>query len=241
MTVISLVFGQVNTLELLGLALFISFSKSNRQYLAGASLVLTMIKPHLVIITLPILMLDLLRKKQWKSLAGFASGLAFCFIVLFIYYPSWIQSFLTIVTSGMGTVRETPSINGLLVLLGERTFGKLLWLIVLLGGTFWWWKRGQTWDQRTFIDMSLTAGFIVAPVGWSYDQIMLLFPILSLLTWVSTGTLEKNTSRIIVITLVAANIIAYYLRSFAPSDVWFFWVPVVVLGLYLYARKHEAR
>lgn len=237
MTVISLIFGQVNTLELLGLALFLSFTKSNRPYMAGASLVLTTIKPHLVIITLPILMLDLLRKKQWKTLAGFALALVFCFFILFVYYPSWIQSFLTIVTSGMGTVRETPSINGLLVLLGERKFGKILWLIVLLAGTLWWWKHGQNWDQRTFIDLSVTAGFIVAPIGWSYDQIMLLFPILTLLSWTTTGALKMNSSRIIIAILIIANILAYYLRTFTPSDVWFFWVPIVILGLYLFAQR----
>ena len=65
LTLISLIFGQINSLEELGLALFLSLSKSNRHYLAGASLVLTTIKPHLVIITLPILFLDLLRKKEW--------------------------------------------------------------------------------------------------------------------------------------------------------------------------------
>jgi putative effector of murein hydrolase len=111
MTVTSLVFGQINFLEVLGLAWFLSLSKSNKQYLAGASLVLTTIKPHLVILTLPILLLDLLRKKEWKTLAGFAIALAFCFIILFAFYPPWIQSFLGVVTSGMSTVRETPTVN----------------------------------------------------------------------------------------------------------------------------------
>jgi len=236
MTVISLIFGQVNTLEVLGLALFLSFNKSNRPYLAGASLVLTTIKPHLVIITLPILMLDLLRKKQWKTLAGFAFALVFCFIVLFVVYPPWIQSFYTIVTSGMSTVRETPTVNGLLVLLGDHRFGKMIWLIVLLVGTVWWWQRGQSWDQRTFIDLSVTAGLIVSPIGWSYDQVMLLFPVLSILLWVASGKLPINISKPIVVILVIANVLAYYLRTFTPSDVWFFWVPLVVLGLYLYAQ-----
>lgn len=237
MTVVSLVFGQINTWEVLGLALFLSLNKSNKQYLAGASLVLTTIKPHLVIITLPIIFLDLLRKKEWKTLAGFFIALGFCFTVLFAFYPPWIQSFLGVITSGMSTVRETPTINGLLVLLGENKIGKLIWLAALITGILWWFTRGQNWDRRTFIDISLTAGLIVSPIGWSYDQVMLFFPILSILSWATTGKLPKQTAKAFVIILIIANLAAYVLRTFKPSDVWFFWIPFVVLGLYLTGRK----
>jgi hypothetical protein len=237
MTVVSLIFGQINFMEVLGLALFLSLNKRDKPYLAGASLVLTTIKPHLVIITFPIIVLDLLRKKEWKVLTGFGVALAFCFIILFIFYPPWIQSFLSVVTSGMSTVRETPTVNGLLVLLGEKQMGKLIWLIALLIGIIWWFVRGQNWDRRTFIDISVTAGLIVSPIGWSYDQIMLFFPILSLLAWIANGKLQKQTSRVIILVLVAGNLTAYILRTFTPSDVWFFWVPILVLGLYLIAQK----
>jgi len=236
LTLISLIFGQISSLEVLGLALFLMLSKSRKPYLAGASLVLTTVKPHLVILTLPILFLDMLRKKELKTLTGFLIALGFCFIVLFAFYPPWLQSFWTVFTSGMRTVRETPTINGILVLLGEYTIGKLIWLVVLLAGMVWW-LRGQNWDRRIFIDISVTVGLIVSPIGWSYDQVMLIFPILTLLAWVVTDKLPKQASRIVVAVLIIGNIAAYYLRTFTPSDVWFFWVPMVVLGLYLFARK----
>jgi len=237
MTVVSLVFGQINFLEVLGLALFLTLNNKGRPSLAGASLVLTTIKPHLVILTLPILLLDLLRKKEWKALIGFAIALVFCFFILSAFYPPWLQSFWTVVTSGMSTVRETPSINGLLVLLGEYNLGKLMWLTALIGGIAWWWLRGQAWDRRTFIDISVTVGLIVSPIGWSYDQIMLLFPILSLLSWIAGNTLSNRVAKSTLAILVVANLISYYQRTFAPSDVWFFWIPALVLGLYLFAQR----
>jgi hypothetical protein len=234
MTIVSLVFGQINFMEILGLALFLSFQKSNKAFLAGASLVLTMIKPHLVILTLPILFLDLFRKKEWKTLTGFFVSLTFFFAILFTFYPAWIQGFLRVITSGMSTVRETPNINGLLVLLGAYKTGKWIWLIALACGIFWWWKRGHTWERRTFIDISLIAGLIVSPIGWSYDQIMLLLPALSILSWIAKGVLQRRVSKKIVIIMMIANAAAYILRMFTPSDVWFFWLPFVVLGLYLF-------
>lgn len=239
MTVISLVFGQINTLEVLGLALFLHFIRLDRQYLAGASLVLTTIKPHLVLLTLPILFLDLFRKKEWKPLTGFVFGLGFCVLVLFIFNPQWLQSFWRVITSGMSTVRETPNINGLLVVAGKYTLGKLVWLIALPGAVIWWLKDGQKWNRRTFIDLSITLGLIVSPIGWSYDQIMLLFPVLSILAWATKGELPRQSSRFIVATLIVGNLAAYLLRTSTPSDVWFFWVPLLVLGLYLFAYRNR--
>jgi hypothetical protein len=237
MTIFSLIFGQINTMEVLGLALFLRFGRSNRQYFAGASLVLTTIKPHLVILTLPILLLDLLRKRDWKTLIGFFIALGFCFIILFAFHPPWIKSFWAVISSGMSTVRETPTINGLLVLLGENTVGKVLWLIVLLLGILWWLKDGQRWDRRTFIDLSVIGGLIVSPIGWSYDQIMLFFPVFSLLTWVVKDGMPESNSKSVIAMLIITNLASYILRAFTPSDVWFFWVPFVVLGLYLFASR----
>ena len=235
MSVYSLVFGQINFLEVLGLALFLSLSRADRPYLAGASLVLTTIKPHLVILTLPILLLDLLRKKEWKALAGFFAAMLFCMLILFAFYPPWIQSFTGVVSSGMGNVRETPTLTGLLVILGQYTIGKGVWLIALLAGIAWWLKSGKNWDRRKFIDISLAVGLIVAPVGWSYDQIMLLFPILSLLAWVVQGAIPSTVSKIVVALLILGNLLAYIQHIPVPSDVWFFWIPFLVLGLYLVA------
>lgn len=240
MTVISLIYGQINTLEVLGLALFLSFSKINKSCLAGASLVLTTVKPHLVIITLPILLVDMLRKKQWKALAGFGVTLAVCSVVLFAFYPPWMQSSLSVASSGMSTVRETPTLNGLLVLIGQTKIGKLIFPVALLVGILWWFARGHEWDRRTFIDLSVSAGLIVSPIGWSYDQIMLFFPVLSLLAWIAKGELPAQKANVIVSILIVANLATYILRTYSPTDVWFFWVPFLVLGLYWIGKAYKA-
>lgn len=241
MTVFSLIFGQINFLEVLGLALFLSLSRSNQPYLAGASLVLTTIKPHLVILTLPILLLDLLRKKEWKILTGFAAGSIFCIVILFALYPPWIQSFIKVITSGMSDFRETPTMSGLLILLGNKAIGKAIWPVALLASILWWLKSGTTWDRRRFIDLSLAVGLIVSPIGWSYDQIMLILPILSLLAWAVKAEVPKSLSIIVVALLILTNLLAYLQRSLTPSDVWFFWIPFVVLGLYLAALKYKIK
>ncbi len=235
MTLLSLTVGQINTLVLLGLAIFLAAEKAGRHYLAGVSLVLTTVKPHLVILTLPLLVLDLLRRRQWRVLAGAASALGGCAIILFCLYPAWPISFLNLVISGMDTLRQTPTLNGLLVLAGAYVLGKWLWVAALLLAVLIWWKRGRELDLRTMIDTSLLGGIIVSPLGWSYDQIMLLFPLLRILDWVTKGVLSRKSSVAVVVTLIVANVLSFYERILSPNEVWFFWVPLVVAAVYLFA------
>ena len=236
MTLLSLIAGQINTVVLLGLAIFLAAEKAGSHYLAGVSLVLTTVKPHLVILTLPLLVLDLLRRRQWRVLAGAAIALGGCGIALFCLYPAWPISFLNLVISGMDTLRHTPTLNGLLVLAGAYVLGRWLWVAALLLAVLIWWKWGRECDLRTMIDASLLAGIIVSPLGWSYDQIVLLFPLLRILDWVTKGILSRKSSSAIVATLLAANALSFYERVLTPSEVWFFWMPLVIGAVYLFAR-----
>lgn len=239
MTLISLMYGQVNTLVLLGIALFLHFVSQKRHFAAGASLVLTTVKPHLVILTLPLLLVDLLRRKQWRALTGFCGALTGCVAVLFLLNPPWLQHFYNVVAFGMGTFRETPTLNGLLVAAGERVLGKWLWIGGLLTALLLWRLRGKDWDQRSMIDVSILAGLMLAPVGWSYDQVMLLVPLLHVLEWAADGSLARRDAALVSITLIIANALTFYQRSFELSEVWFFWVPLAAAALYVFARRRK--
>lgn len=239
MTLLSLIAGQVNTLEVLGLALFLFFSESRHDYAAGVSLALTTIKPHLVILTLPLLLLDVVRHKEWRILIGFVGALGVCSLILFGFYPAWPIRFWQLVTAGMNTVRETPTIPGLLVVAGESVWGKWIWLLALLLATVIWWKRGENWDRRTLIDVSILAGILVSPIGWSYDQVMLLFPLLRVLGWMVNGSLPRRDAIAIVVVIIVANAITFYQRILTPSEVWFLWVPLAVSVVYVFAWRRR--
>ncbi len=239
MTLISLMYGQVNTLVLLGIALYLHFGSQKRDVAAGASLALTTVKPHLVLLTLPLLLVDLLRRKQWRTLAGFCGALTGCAAVLFLLNPPWPLRFYNVVAFGMGTFRETPTLNGLLVAAGEFSVGKWLWLAGLFTALLLWFLRGKDWDQRSMIDVSILAGLMLAPVGWSYDQVMLLIPLLHVLEWVAEGSLARRDAALVSSTLIIANAFIFYQRSFELSEVWFFWVPLAAAAVYVYARRRK--
>ncbi len=231
---VSLIFGQVNFLGLLGIACYLSFSSSKKNLAAGISLVLTLIKPQLVILVLPILVIDIIHRRQWNTVVGFLCGIGVCIIGLFAINPGWPASFWKVLTSGLMTWRATPTLNGLLVVLGEYHLGKWLWLIALCVSYWIWWKVGKNWNQRLLIDVMIISGFIVSPIGWSYDQLMLLIPMASILVWIAEGSMSKLDSRIIVFMFILLDVVIFIERTFAVNDVWYFWVPMVFLAIYIY-------
>ncbi|MEJ2601342.1 MAG: glycosyltransferase family 87 protein [Anaerolineales bacterium] len=239
MTLVSFINGQVNTVVVLGLALFLYFKELRRDEMAGASLVLTTVKPHLVILALPLLLLDSLRRRQWRVLAGFAGALFLCMLILFVFDPAWPVRFWELVASGMSTFRETPTLSGLLLVVGEYRLGKWIWVFALFLATVIWWQRGKEWDRRTLIDVSILIGITASPIGWSYDQVMLLFPLLRVLEWMANGALAQRDTIALALVMVIVNAITIYERILGPGDVWYFWVPLVAIAIYLFAWQRR--
>ena len=233
-TLLSLYMGQVNTLVVLGLALFIFFDAKKRDFLAGACLVFVTTKPHLVILALPLITLNAIWHKRFKLLSGFASVLVACALILWRLYPNWLNSFWRLITSGMNGFREAPTIPGLLVHAGYG-FGEWLWVAALMTGVIGWWKFKDKIKQRNLLDVAILAGMIVSPIGWSYDQIVLFVPLCHVLEWMANGALSKRYIFIITFTLIVTNLMSYYERTLSLSEAWFFWIPVITTIVYLFA------
>jgi hypothetical protein len=144
-----------------------------------------------------------------------------------------------VVTSGVTITRDTPTLNGLLVIAGEKTWGKWLWVIGLFFTIAVWRHYGKNWDRRTLIDISIMAGIIVSPFGWSYDQVMLLFPMLRVLGWMTNGLLARNHGITIALALILTEVITYYQRILSFGEAWFFWTPCVMMAVYWFAWRHR--
>ena len=237
-TLVSLYMGQVNTLVMLGLSLFIFFSAKKHDFLAGACLILLTIKPHLVILTLPLLILNTIWQRKLKVFAGFMSALVVCALILWDVYPRWLNSFWQVITSGMSSFREAPTIPGLLVHAGYG-HGKWLWIIVLSLAIIIWWKLKNKVNQRVLIDTTILIGMLVSPIGWSYDQIILLIPLLHVFEWMVSNTLTKSNIMVIAFILVIVNLLSFYQRTLSVSDVWFFWIPLVAVIVYMFSWKQK--
>jgi len=110
----------------------------------------------------------------------------------------------------------------------------LLCLLTIVG-----WKRGKEWDRRSLIDVSILAGMLVAPIGWSYDQVMLLFPLLRILEWAANGSLTRKDAIAVILALITVDALSFYVRIFTTNEVWFFWVPLAVAAVYGFAWQRR--
>ncbi|RCK73924.1 MAG: hypothetical protein ANABAC_2998 [Anaerolineae bacterium] len=236
-TLTSIFFGQINTLSVAGLALYLYFRRQQKDVLAGFSLILILIKPHLVSLTLLPLLLSLIWHKRWRVLLGAGlSGVA-VLLALFLIHRGWLLSFWKVAQSGLGSARLAPSLAGLLVYLGYPYAGQWLWcigLLLVLGG---WWLFKDIEERRLF-DLTLPFGLALNPYGWSYDQIILLLPLLSLVRWIAASP-PGRVKWGFAICLIGLNLLSYLQRLVVQNDVWFFWIPLMVFGMYLAGVPEE--
>ncbi len=233
MTLLSLYVGQINILVLFGLAVYISLSNSKYQYLRGVCLALITIKPHLVILTLPLIILDCLSNKRWKVLIGFFGSILFSSIILTLFYPPWLLSFWKLITSGMSSIRETPTLSGVIAFITGKGWGRWIWVLGIILLLIIWTFKKENWKIDNWVYLSIPLSLIVSPIGWGYDQIILLIPLLFLHKVVLKEKVRK-LSIILSLFTISIYIIILVMRVLNPNEVWFFFVPFLFLFFYLY-------
>jgi len=237
---ITIIAGQITFLVLFGLTACLFLMKRDRWFLAGAALVLTSPKPHMVMLTLPYLLLFMARKRKWWGWAGFAAGGAVCAAVLFALRPGWIADY--------GAVLDNPPTN---------------WATPTVGGFLQTRGLGGAWlDYAGLGFLALLPLFLAQPdrfspesvtglltlltipftfFGWSYDQSLLLLPIAQLVNWASASTvlrLNRWTIAVLATATVVGNIVH---RVFAASEVEYFWVPLAWAAIYALAWAMNRR
>jgi hypothetical protein len=90
----SLVLGQLSIVVLALLALSLWAMHSGHPFLSGSSLALSTVKPQMVFLIIPLLLLLAVRRRQHRTLIGFALVLATLLGVTSLVLPTWIPSFV---------------------------------------------------------------------------------------------------------------------------------------------------
>src|SRR5215831_682222 len=146
-TIVQLMLGQWTILVLPGLTIFLIAVGRRQDWLAGASLLLVLGKPHLMLLFLLAVALWVIREKRWTIfLSGFLVFVAANFIVGLInpriFGQFWERT--------LQVVHETyvyPNLGGFLFLISGKhalallpEFAGLIWL------AFYWKTRRQNWN-----------------------------------------------------------------------------------------------
>jgi len=168
--------GQAGTILLLGLILFLRFQES-RPFVAGLSLVVWSLKPHLFLPFGVALLFWIIANRRYRLLFGIFTGLAVSGAVATWIDPQAWSQYLAMMRSEHLEEKLLPNISLLFRLVIER---HAVWLqsVPALAAMVWalWYARRHraNWDWVTHGSLVLLISVLVAPYSWFTDEVLLI-------------------------------------------------------------------
>jgi hypothetical protein len=234
-TLTTLLVGQIAALVLFGIAAFLFFADRRQPFLAGLALALTTAKPHVIYLTLALVLLDLVHRRQWRALGGFVTPILAGTMVTFLLRPGFISDYVSLMT-GSRLLQRTTVPTPLAYLAGafQQPWLRYVGLLILFAGLYFWWTRRRrgTVDMQQMVVVSLILSLLTTPYAWSFDFILFLVPMLQLALWIVEGRIPRVHAALITPLFVAANVAVFYQRSLQAPENEFFWFPLALTLLY---------
>jgi hypothetical protein len=173
--------------------------RDGRQASAGAALAAVAIKPQLVVVTIPALVVRAIASGRARLVAATVIAGAAMSAVSILVLPASLGVLAQYATRGVGVARPVASIWDLASSLDLPLLAPLVSLA--LAATLFALVRGSAIDDATFGSLAVAYSLAVAPYAWSYDYVLLALP------WAITlGRLRALAAprRAIVLALQAA-------------------------------------
>jgi hypothetical protein len=236
-TLLAFIMGQVSGLVFWGLAGFLFWQHRKAPVISGIFLVFTLVKPHLVYITVPLILLAMLHQRQWRFFAGFLGSLAALTAVVFALRPSFLISYVQTVGGGNLLYYESPTLGGILDFAFGWHFSKFIGVLILPLALFLWWRFRKQIDLYTLTAVATLFSIITVPFGWSYDAIVLLIPLFQIALWLIEGSFSRQRIVFFASLLVVLNVLTFVRRVRTVNEVYYFWLPIAVATVYLLVHR----
>ena len=212
--------GQVTFLVFWGLVACLTLIKKEQWFWAGAALILTTIKPHLVVLPVLYVLVHMAYQRKYQGWAGLAfagfAGLA----ILLMFRSDLIANLLgeTSVASGRWA---TSTIGGLLSYLGITEAARFLILIFIPLPFYLAWH-----PEKFSVDVSVALlTLITVPTtifGWSYDQTILLIPVAQIFGWLTHSKYRLT----LIAGILGVTLLSYIQRVLPINEVYYVWIPL---------------
>lgn len=174
--------GQFALLAFSALAFTLFFLQNHRDLLAGIIFNITLIKPPLVFLLAPFLIVWSIHRRRWHFIIAFFTTLALLVAGSFLVLPTWFGDwFERVVHYTEYTANQSP-IWTVLTMLGLP--GTILYVSILMGGLLWaWWQAWQTNDVAEFywaLGATLIVSNLISPRTATTDYVLMLVPTLGM-------------------------------------------------------------
>jgi hypothetical protein len=237
--------GQIGPLMLLGLLGFLIFVRKGSWKLAGASMSLVSIKPHLLYLLWVGLILWVVNDRQWKLFAGLILAGATAVSIPLVFNAGIYSRYVELI--GTADVLHpldwaTPSLG---TALGEILAVRGMWIrwVPSVAGAMWflwyWSRHAEAWDWISELPLILLVSVATASFAWTFDHIVLLPAVIQCAVW-TVSSERKHQRRLVIGIHLALAAVLLVAKVFVRNDFWYFWVAPAFLFLYLYVRANVA-
>ncbi len=226
--------GQMSLIVLLGLALFLRLYRTG-PLIAGASLWLCALKPHLFLPFGAVLLAWAITSKRYRLAAGAIGAFLFSLAITYTLDSSAWLHYREMMTNTRIATLPIPCLS---IFLRQTVHPESAWLQYLPAflGCIWaiayFYKHRSTWDWLEHGSLLMLVSVVVAPYSWFMDQVVLIPALLH--------ALYQTRSRLLiaVFALISAIIeIAGYHGVPLTSFALYLWTAPAWLLWYLLASK----
>ncbi len=224
--------GQTALFALLGLVLFLRLHR-NRPFMAGLSLWLCVLKPHLFLPFAAVLLVWIVVSKSYKVLGGAAVAIASTSALAFLLDPSGWKDYSNMMR---GPAIERQFVPCLSVAMRLNISPQAIWLqylpaaLACVWALAWFWPRRHAWDWTTDGSLLMLVSIVAAPYCWLYDQ-ALAIPAL-----MQAAYLARSRPLLAILALANLPIEIALMCGIRVTSALYLWTAPAWLAWYLFAR-----
>ena len=237
---ICLIMGQVTLLALLGLVLFLYLHR-RRPFLAGMSLWLCMLKPHLFLPFAVVLLAWIFVTGSYRLLLGTVFAVAVTTALAWPLVPNEWSQYLHVLRSPGSQWEFVPCVSVLLRVLISRNTTWLNDVPAVLGCVWalaYFWRRRATWDWNRDGSLVMLVSILVAPYAWLYDQALAMPALLQ------GAYAARSRNLLVILALLSALIeLALFGIVWKPETLytWTLWSAPAWIIWYFFAVANTRR
>jgi len=242
-TISYLAIGQITMLVSLGMVLSIWWLDHKSDMLAGAVLLLTLVKPQISYFFLLILVIWIIQNRRWKVIEGFFIALSTSLIIYWIIHPSWVKDYITLISNLPYSSLYTSTIGSFIASIFHiKIFNFSAILLLFFIKPLLNILNRDGW--LTSMNLALLVSLPLSPFGFSFDQIVILPAIVQVIAWLWDYKFSMKTTAIIICSLILFYALDLKMHSIIKlENYWFFIIPIAFLAIYIitWKMRHESR
>jgi hypothetical protein len=249
-TILTLIQGQISGLFLIILAWIGYLFFKGKWFWGGFLLGFLILRLNLGAIIIALVACWLLLQKRWKGLLGIGASGIFMLVAGLLYNPGWVGQYWQIAThkfaenyGGFPTIWEVGMLIGNDQTSVALIIGGLGTLLILFGFFRTILRSRTTLTAVSVLAMAISISLIITPYNWTYDQVLLIFPITAVILAMDRAGVHFAWTAVVFLVIDALFVLLLFFDTMLEAETLNVIIPAVVFCLCLWwlPRREPAK